>query len=122
MADSFLVSSEFAEELQTTVSKVQALTIDGGSASKLPVDHTEGISVPKSSSSSQHVASFTGTWTKGTSKEVTILSAGSGDWSSTSQTVTAENLFFDVTTSAGKCFIAKESSSSQYILVAAECD
>tara|TARA_R100000278_G_scaffold102433_1_gene78931 strand:- start:2370 stop:2729 length:360 start_codon:yes stop_codon:yes gene_type:complete len=119
MADSFLVSSEFAEELQTTVSKVQAMTSDGGSAKKLPVDHTEGISVPKSS---QHVASFSGAWAKGTSKSVTILSYSSGSWTATSATVSAHNLFFEITSTSGKCFVAKESSSSKYILVAAECD
>lgn len=127
MADSFLVSSEFAEELQTTVSKVQALTIDGGSASKLPVDHTEGISVPKSASS-QHVGSFSGSWAKGTTKTVTILKYQSGSWVSTSETVTAHNLFTDgvlfdlqVNPGNGMCFIAQESSTSEWILVAAEC-
>ena len=120
MADSFLVSSEFAGELQETVIAVKSIVGDGGAGEKLPVDHTEGISVPKSSSS--HVAGFSGAWAKGTSKSVTILSAGAGGWVSTSQTVTAENLFFEITSASGKCFIAKESSSSQYILVAAECD
>ena len=122
MADSFLVSSEFAEELQTTVSKVQAMTSDGGSAKKLPVDQTEGISVAKASSSSQHVASFSGAWAKGTSKSVTVLSYSSGSWTATSATVSAHNLFFEITSTSGNCFVAKESSSSQYILVAAECD
>jgi hypothetical protein len=35
--------------------------------------------------------------------------------------VSAHNLFFEITSTSGKCFVAKESSSSQYILVAAEC-
>lgn len=128
MADSFLVSSEFAEELQTTVSKVQALTIDGGSASKLPVDHTEGISVPKSSSSSQHVGSFSGTWAKGTTKTVTLLKYQSGSWvpisesETETETVTAHNLFTAGIENGGRCFIAQESSTSEWILVAAECE
>lgn len=121
MADSFLVSSEFAGELQETVIAVKSIVGDGDTANKLPIDHTEGISVPKSSSS-QHVAAFSGAWAKGTSKSVTILSNASGTWAATSETVSAHNLFFDITSTSGNCFVAKESSSSQYILVAAECD
>lgn len=120
MADSFLVSSEFAGELQETVIAVKSIVGDGDTANKLPVDHTEGISVPKTSS--QHVASFSGAWAKGTIKGVTILSYASGSFTATSETVSAHNLFFEITSTSGKCFVAKESSSSQYILVAAECD
>jgi hypothetical protein len=120
MADSFLVSAEFAGELQDTVTTVKSLVGGGGGPNKMPIDHTEGISVAKGAS--QHVGSFSGAWAKGASKSVTILSNASGSWVSTSETVTAQNLFTSGIETSGKCFVAKESSSSQYILVAAECD
>lgn len=117
MADSFLVSSEFAGELQETVVAVRSM-VGGDSVKKLPVDHTEGISVPKSSS--QHVASFSGSWAKGAIKSVTVLELLNGGWSETSQTLQAYNLFAALP-SSGSCFVSKESTSSQYIVVAAEC-
>tara|TARA_Y100001972_G_scaffold127340_1_gene183850 strand:- start:2193 stop:2570 length:378 start_codon:yes stop_codon:yes gene_type:complete len=120
MADSFLVSSEFAGELQETVIAVKSIVGDGGSGEKLAVDHAEGISVPKSSS--QYVGSFSGAWAKGGTKSVTVLKYESGSWVSTSETVTAQNLFTAGIETGGRCFIAQESSTSEWILVAAECE
>jgi len=128
MADSFLVSAEFAGELQDTVTTVKSLVGGGGGPNKMPIDHTEGISVAKGVSSSQHVGSFSGAWAKGQSKSVTILTDSSGSWQRVSplQEVTVINLFSSITTiqttSLHKCFIAKESTGSKWILIAAECD
>lgn len=119
MADSFLVSSEFAGELQETVVAVRSMVGGGDSVKKLPVDNTEGID-KKTKGASQHVASFSGSWAKGTTKSVTVLELLNGGWSETSQTLQAYNLFATLP-SSGSCFVSKESTSSQYIVVAAEC-
>jgi hypothetical protein len=60
------------------------------------------------------LCTFTGAWSKNTSKTVTFRNQ-----TTTPNTVAASNIFANITATAGNCAIAKEGTA--WYLIAAEC-
>jgi len=90
-------------------------TVEGGDRNQpgLTFDHP----MPSASSKVFRVCTFTGTWSKGSSKTVTFKST-----TSTPNTAVAQNIFVSVgstATGSKNCAIAKDGTA--WYLIAAEC-
>ena len=78
---------------------------------------TPGIyfgSAPASQAKVFRVCTFTGAWNKNTDKSVTFRNV-----TATPNTVSASNIFANITATAGNCAIAKDGTA--WYLIAAEC-
>ena len=120
MADSFLLSQPFVDKLRSTVERVDGTPLPGAGGTKRgPILEDPG---GQSSGKVFRIATFDGSWAKGSTKTVTFQDvAPGGSLTPSSTTVTATNLFMDLgsaNTTASPCAIAKAGPS--WFLVEAE--
>jgi hypothetical protein len=87
-------------------------TVEGGNRDQpgITFDHP----LPSSNAKVFRVCTFTGAWSKNTVKTVTFRGI-----TTTPSTVSASNIFANITATAGNCAIAKDGTA--WYLIAAEC-
>jgi hypothetical protein len=71
--------------------------------------------MPRSGGKVFRICTFTGAWSKNSAKMVTFRGI-----TTTPNTVSASNIFANITATAGNCAIAKDGTA--WYLIAAECD
>jgi hypothetical protein len=86
--------------------------VEGGNRDLGPVEL--GPRFAASSGKTFRVCTFTGAWSKNTIKTVTFRNV-----TATPNTVSASNIFANITATAGNCAIAKDGTA--WYLIAAEC-
>lgn len=110
MAQSFLLSQNFVDRIRSTIERVDGTPIPGaGGVKRAAILEDPGVQAKVF-----RIATFDGSWNKGTSKTVTFQSGGA--------TATAVNLFADVNgegSSGVSCAVAKDGSA--WYLIASEC-
>lgn len=119
MADSFLLSQPFVDKLRSTIERVDGTPLPGAGGTKRgPILEDTGVQAKVF-----RIATFDGSWTKGSTKTVTFQNAAEGGTlTATSTTATATNLFADVNSdgnSGVNCAVAK--SGAAWFLIASEC-
>lgn len=112
MVDSFLLSQPFVQKIRSTIERVNGTPLPGaGGVKRGPILEDPGV---QTLGKVFRIATFDGSWNKGTSKTVTFQSGGA--------TATAVNLFADVNTAADSgvnCAVAKD--GAVWFLIASEC-
>ena len=113
MAQSFLLGPTFVQKIRSTIERVDGTPLPGAGGTKRgPI--LEDNPPQQGSSKNFRIATFDGSWNKGTSKTVTFTSGGT--------TATAVNLFADVNSDGDSdvnCAVAKDGSA--WYLIASEC-
>lgn len=115
MAQSFLLGPTFVDKIRSTIERVDGTALPGAGGTKRgPI--LEDNAPQQGSSKNFRIATFDGSWNKGTSKTVTFANSG------TSATATAVNLFADVNSDGDSdvnCAVAKDGPA--WYLIASEC-
>ena len=112
MAQSFLLGENFVNKIRSTIDRVDGTPLPGAGGTKRPAIFEDNPQ--QQASKTFRIATFDGSWNKGTSKTVTITA--------TDATVTAVNLFADVNSDGNNgvnCGIAKDGGT--WYLIASEC-
>jgi hypothetical protein len=112
MAQSFLLGENFVNKIRSTIDRVDGTPLPGAGGTKRPAILEDNQQ--QGGSKAFRIATFDGSWNKGSDKTVTFTSGGT--------TVTATNLFADVNSDGNNgvnCGIAKDGGT--WYLIASEC-
>jgi hypothetical protein len=111
MSQGFLIGENLLGQIKDTVKRVQGEPVVGN-ISRIETRFEGGP--PAVASKTFRICTFTGAWSKNTIKTVTFRNL-----TATPNTVSASNIFANITATSGNCAIAKDGTA--WYLIAAEC-
>jgi hypothetical protein len=109
MAKGYLIGDAFKDKIKSTIARVEGM-VDGGGPTKI---ETRFESMPRAAGSAVKVCTFTGAWSINGTKTVTLRGV--------TATLSAVNLFSDVSVNCGtrNCAVARDGTA--WYLIAAQC-